>query len=88
MLGSLLAAQETLQARHGGGPTIGDFLYRHFSRGEAALIGLGISLLAGLLGVWVGKTPIGKLGKGVLYFSVAAVLLILLPLLIPFPSDQ
>jgi hypothetical protein len=48
---------------------VGDAWFHFFESNpvEAALIGLGISVLAGLLGVWVGKSPKGKLGKGVLY---------------------
>ena len=81
--GLLLAAQDTLQARgyhgHGHGSAGREwelFFERHTV--QAALIGLGISLLAGLLGV--GREDTGaEAGQGVLYFVVCAALFIVLP---------
>jgi hypothetical protein len=81
VLGMLLAAHDTPQASRGG-RSIGDFLFQYLSPDQAALIGLGLSLLVGLLGVWAGKTPMGKLGKGALYFLVAVAVLVVAPVLI------
>ena len=83
VLGLLLDAQDTLQARsHSHGTGDAWFHFFESNRVEAALIGLAISVLARLLGVWVGKTPKGKLGQGVLYFLVAVALTIVAPVLL------
>ena len=80
----LLAAQASPQARGWHHSGTGHAWDQFFLRNpvEAALIGLGISLLAGLLGVWLGKTPVGKFGKGVLYFVVCVALLVVAPVML------
>ena len=83
MLGWLLAAQDSPQEARGGGIVVYPvLLFYRFATGHPGwglLIGVVVSVLLGLLAMWVASTPLRKVGWGIVWFLVPAVVLLWLP---------
>jgi peptidyl-prolyl cis-trans isomerase B (cyclophilin B) len=83
VLGSLLGAQDRPQAGGAGGiivyPVLLFYRFAVAHPGWALLIGVVVSVLLALLAMWAASTPLRKVGWGVVWFVVPALVLLWVP---------